>query len=184
MKQDSDTCLCSAARSGLSPRLKSVPLYCTCCRRAGRIPAAGLQSFPTETPENSEETKHLDSFYTPEQREVILKLLNTGSEAELSAVKLLRGRKLVNIVEHRTRNGPFRDLESVVSVPLLKHKSALIVFDSILNPTERREKRKTKPQLSKFIRPQVDKAHLEVRNKQSMWKESLQYRRSTKHGHG
>lgn len=78
-------------------------------------------------------------------------------------VKMLRGRKSVNIVEYRSRNGLFKDLESVVNVPLLKHKSALIAFNSILNPPEKREKKKGgKTQLAKFIRPEVDKSLLEV----------------------
>uniref|UniRef100_A0A8C7HMI0 Transcription elongation factor, mitochondrial n=1 Tax=Oncorhynchus kisutch TaxID=8019 RepID=A0A8C7HMI0_ONCKI len=78
--------------------------------------------------------KSLDA--TP-QRDVILQLLNSAAETELAAVKLLRGRKSVNIVEYRTRNGPLENLESVTNVPLLKHKSAVIVFNSILNPPEK-----------------------------------------------
>ncbi|KAL6455720.1 hypothetical protein MHYP_G00355710 [Metynnis hypsauchen] len=148
--------------SGLLPPVKLRPLYCTCCRRAVRIPAAGLEPFSVEALDLCGENKSLDSFYTPEQRETILKLLNTGSETELAGVKLLRGRKLVNMLEYRTRNGPFKDLESIVNVPLLKHKSAVIVFNSILNPDVRREKKKEKLQLAKFIRPLVDKEHLQA----------------------
>lgn len=105
----------------------------------------------------------LDSLYTPEQRDTILQLLNTGSESELAAVKMLRGRKSANIIEYRIRNGPFKDLESVVNVPLLKHKSAIVAFNSILSPREKKEKRKGKIHLAKFIRPEVDKMLLEVR---------------------
>lgn len=105
----------------------------------------------------------LDSLYTPEQRDTILQLLNTGTESELATVKMLRGRKSANIVEYRVRNGPFKDLESVVNVPLLKHKSAVVAFNSILCPREKKEKRKGKIHLAKFIRPEVDKALLEVR---------------------
>ncbi|TUC02892.1 Transcription elongation factor, mitochondrial [Bagarius yarrelli] len=103
----------------------------------------------------------LDTLYTPEQRDAILQLLNTGSEAELAAVKMLRGRKSANIIEYRVRNGPFKDLESVVNVPLLKHKSAVVAFNSILCPRETKEKRKGKIHFAKFIRPDVDKAALE-----------------------
>lgn len=74
---------------------------------------------------------------------------------------MLRGRKSANIVEYRIRNGPFKDLESVVNVPLLKHKSAVMAFNSILYPREK-EKRKGRIHLAKFIRPEVDKALLEV----------------------
>lgn len=102
----------------------------------------------------------LDARYTPEQREVILKLLNNASLPELASVKLLRGRKSHNIVEYRTKNGPFMTLESVVNVPLLKHKSAVIVFNSILNPVKK--EKKIKIQLVKFIRPEVEKSWLEL----------------------
>jgi len=110
-----------------------------------------------------ENDKHLDSCYTTEQRAVILQHLNTATESELAQVKLLRGRKAVNIIDYRTRHGPFKSLESVINVPLLKHKSAVIVFDSILKPAERKERKKGKVHLAKFIRPAVDRAFLEVR---------------------
>lgn len=105
-------------------------------------------------------SKFLDACYTPEQREVILKLLNNASLPELASVKLLRGRKSHNIVEYRTKNGPFLTLESVVNVPLLKHKSAIIVFNSILNPVKK--EKKIKIQLVKFIKPEVEKSWLEL----------------------
>lgn len=102
----------------------------------------------------------LDACYTADQRDVILQTLNHATETELAGVKLLRGRKCVNIVEYRSKHGPFRSLESVVNVPLLKHKSALVVFNSILNP--RKKEKKVKVQLVKFIKPEVDRAWLEV----------------------
>lgn len=101
----------------------------------------------------------LDTCYTSDQREVILRTLNDGTEAELAGVKLLRGRKSVNIVEYRTKHGPFKNLESVVNVPLLKHKSALVVFNSILNPLKK--EKKVKVHLVKYIKPEVDRAWLE-----------------------
>lgn len=116
-------------------------------------------SIVGSVPCKDDESKPLDACYTPEQREVILKLLNNAPLPELASVKLLRGRKSHNIVEYRTKNGPFRSLESVVSVPLLKHKSAVVVFNSILNPVKK--ERKTRIQLAKFIRPEVERAWLE-----------------------
>lgn len=107
-----------------------------------------------------EDNRSLDACYTSEQRHAILRLLNTATPSELAGVKLLRGRKSVNIVEYRTRNGPFPTLESVVNVPLLKHKSAVTVFNSILNPVKK--EKKVKIQLAKFIRPEVDRSWLEV----------------------
>lgn len=146
-----------------SPRF----LQCTYCWRT-RIPAANLNlnvlhDEPAEPQCRHDDDATLDSLYTPEQRDTILQLLNTGSESELAAVKMLRGRKSANIIEYRIRNGPFKDLESVVNVPLLKHKSAVVAFNSILYPGEKKEKRKGKIHLAKFIRPEVDKALLEVR---------------------
>lgn len=114
-----------------------------------------------------ENDKPLDSCYTTEQCAVILQRLNTATESELAQVKLLRGRKAVNIIDYRTRHGPFKSLESVINVPLLKHKSAVIVFDSILKPilkpAEIIKRKKGKVYLGKFIRPEVDRAFLEVR---------------------
>lgn len=116
-------------------------------------------SIAASVPCRDTDSKPLDDCYTSEQRDTILRLLNTATQAELAGVKLLRGRKSLNIVEYRTKNGPFKSLESVVNVPLLKHKSAVIVFNSILNPVKK--ERKVKIQLAKFIRPEVDRSWLE-----------------------
>lgn len=108
-----------------------------------------------------EDNKPLDAYYSSEQRAAILQLLNNAAPSELAGVKLLRGRKSLNIVEYRSKHGPFKTLESVVNVPLLKHKSAVTVFNSILNPVKK--ERKVKINLAKFIRPEVDRSWLEVR---------------------
>lgn len=124
---------------------------------------AGLEtldaSFTSTSTPCKEDNRPLDACYSSEQRDAILQLLNTATPSELAGVKLLRGRKSLNIVEYRTKNGPFKTLESVVNVPLLKHKSAVIVFNSILNPVKK--ERKVRVQLAKFIRPEVDRAWLE-----------------------
>ncbi|CAJ1053580.1 transcription elongation factor%2C mitochondrial [Xyrichtys novacula] len=161
-------------RSGLfrRPQQASLPeldlqyLQCTCCWRS-RVPVAGFETLDTTFSSSSseackEDTRPLDACYTSEQRDTILHRLNTGTLAELAGVKLLRGRKSLNIVEYRTKNGPFKTLESVVNVPLLKHKSAVTVFNSILNP-EKKEK-KVRIQLAKFIRPEIDRSWLEDAN--------------------
>lgn len=129
------------------------------------MPVAGFETLnatlsSSSAPPCDEDSRSLDACYTSEQRAVILQLLNNATEAELAGVKLLRGRKSVNIVDYRTKNGPFKTLESVVNVPLLKHKSAVIVFNSILNPPKK--EKKVKIQLAKFIRPEVDRSWLEV----------------------
>ncbi|XP_043096925.1 transcription elongation factor, mitochondrial [Puntigrus tetrazona] len=137
-------------------------LHCTCCRRS-RIMICGLDNLNTSVSSELCQEKHkpLDWCYTTEQRAVILQHLNTATESELEQVKLLRGRKATNIVKYRTAYGPFNSLESVMNVPLLKQKSAVTVFNSILNPADKKERRKGKVQLAKFIRPEVDRALLE-----------------------
>ncbi|KAM9363507.1 transcription elongation factor, mitochondrial [Symphorus nematophorus] len=144
------------------PELELRYLQCTCCWRS-RVPVAGFETLDAALTSTSapckEDNRPLDECYTSEQRDTILQLLNTASPSELAGVKLLRGRKSVNIVEYRTKNGPFKTLESVVNVPLLKHKSAVTVFNSILNPVKK--ERKVRIQLAKFIRPEVDKSWLE-----------------------
>uniref|UniRef100_A0A3P9PML8 Transcription elongation factor, mitochondrial n=1 Tax=Poecilia reticulata TaxID=8081 RepID=A0A3P9PML8_POERE len=167
-----------AGQSGplLRPRYGSLPadlelrhLQCTCCWKS-RVPVAGFEtlnatltssSSSSLSPESCKEDGRttLDACYTSEQRDVILQLFNNATSAELASVKLLRGRKSLNIVEYRTKHGPFKTLESVVNVPLLKHKSAVIVFNSIVNPVKK--ERKVRIQLAKFIRPEVDRSWLE-----------------------
>ncbi|KAK2919095.1 transcription elongation factor, mitochondrial [Channa argus] len=148
---------------GSLPELELRYLQCTCCWRS-RVPVAQFETLNATLSSTSEHCKEdsvrpLDSCYTPEQRDVILQLLNTATPAKLASVKLLRGRKCLNIVEYRTKNGPFKNLESVLNVPQLKHKSAVIVFNSILNPVKK--ERKVKIQLAKFIRPEVERSWLE-----------------------
>ncbi|XP_040891122.1 transcription elongation factor, mitochondrial [Toxotes jaculatrix] len=154
-------------KHGSLPELELRYLQCTCCWRS-RVPVAGFETLnATLSSSSSEPCKHdtskpLDDCYTSEQRHAILQLLNTASPSELATVKLLRGRKSLNIVDYRTKNGPFKSLESVVNVPLLKHKSAVIVFNSILNPVKK--EKKVRIQLAKFIRPEVDRSWLEDAN--------------------
>lgn len=147
------------------PDLELRYLQCTCCWRS-RVPVAGFESLDaalfSSEPCKGGDSRTLDSCYTSEQRDAILQLLNTASMSELAHVKLLRGRKSSNIVEYRAKHGPFKTLESVVKVPLLKHKSAVTVFNSILNPVKK--EKKVKIQLAKFIRPEVDKSWLEGAN--------------------
>lgn len=148
---------------GCLPELELRYLQCTCCWRS-RVPVAAFETLNATISSSTsepckEDNRSLDACYTTEQRDAILQLLNTATLSELAGVKLLRGRKSLNIVEYRTKNGPFKTLESVVNVPLVKHKSAVIVFNSILNPVKK--ERKVKIQLAKFIRPEVDRSWLE-----------------------
>uniref|UniRef100_A0A3Q3WGK6 Transcription elongation factor, mitochondrial n=1 Tax=Mola mola TaxID=94237 RepID=A0A3Q3WGK6_MOLML len=149
----------------VSRQLELRYLQCTCCWRS-RVPVAGFETLDAAITSTSvpckKESMTLDACYTTEQRDTILRLLNTATPSELAGVKLLRGHKSLNIVEYRTKNGPFKTLESVVNVPLLKHKSAVTIFNSILNPVKK--EKKVKIQLAKFIRPEVDRSWLEDAN--------------------
>lgn len=153
-------------------------LQCTCCWRS-RVPVANFETLNATISSTSEpckeDNRELDECYTSEQRDVILRLLNNASPSELASVKLLRGRKSINIVEYRTKNGPFKTLESLVNVPLLKHKSAVTVFNSILNPVKK--EKKVKIQLAKFIRPEVDRSWLEVSSPNITIRNTLFYQR-------
>ncbi|MCJ8730116.1 hypothetical protein PDJAM_G00114420 [Pangasius djambal] len=78
----------------LNPRPEFSPrfLQCTYCWRA-RIPAADLNLNVLHPAPAEPQCRHdgdvadatLDSLYTPDQRDTILQLLNTGSESELAA---------------------------------------------------------------------------------------------------
>ncbi|XP_062401121.1 transcription elongation factor, mitochondrial [Sardina pilchardus] len=157
--------LCHTASS--LPEVAPRYLQCTCCWRS-RITVAGFDTL-TGSPSSdlcSDDKQSLDDLYTPEQRAVILKLLNNATESELSRVKLLRTRKSANIVEYRSRHGPFKNLESVLNVPLVKHKTAVLSFNHIVDPDKKEvkevKKKKAKIQLIKFVKPEIDRGHLEA----------------------
>lgn len=147
-------------RFGSLSELELQSLPCTCCWRS-RVPLASFDTLnsalTSSEPCKQDDRRSLDDFYSLEQRNTILNVLNTCSSSELANVKLLRGRKSLNIVEYRSKNGPFKTLESVTKVPLLKHKSAVTVFNSIINP-----EKKERVQLMKFILPEVDRSWLKV----------------------
>lgn len=107
----------------------------------------------------------LDRLFSLEQQASILHVLNTASDKELEAFRLLRGRKSVNIVEHRKKFGPFQSLESLIGVPLIQYKTAVEVCNSILCPENRRRKKSQgKWLLRKFIKPGVEKERLKAVN--------------------
>lgn len=91
-------------------------------------------------------------------------VLNTASNKELEAFKLLRGKKSLNIVEHRKKFGPFQNLESLMNVPLFHYKITIQVCNSILNP-ETEGKKKTLQEsriLRKLIKPEIGRERIKV----------------------
>lgn len=104
----------------------------------------------------------VDKLFSSEQQASILHVLNTASNKELEAFKLLRGRKSINIVEHREKFGPFQNLESLMNVPLFQYKTTIQVCNSILCPETGGKKRKSQENrlLKKLIKPEVRRERL------------------------
>ncbi|XP_078257592.1 transcription elongation factor, mitochondrial [Rhinoraja longicauda] len=132
-------------------------LRCTHCNE-GRLSLSELWHLDCTSPELS--STDLDRLFTPGERDAILQVLNTASREELSGIKLLRGRKSANIVQHRLESGPFTHLQSLLQVPLFKHKTILKVCQSILSPLQEPAKREKKLHGLKFIKPDVERKRL------------------------
>uniref|UniRef100_A0A8D2J115 Transcription elongation factor, mitochondrial n=1 Tax=Varanus komodoensis TaxID=61221 RepID=A0A8D2J115_VARKO len=116
--------------------------------------------------EHLKETAHtIDDLFSSEQRSAVLQLLNSGSREELSTVKLLRGRKSANIVEYRNKHGPFRDLHTLLEVPLFQHKTAVNVCNFILTKDETKERKTNIPVWAmRCITPPIKAERLENAN--------------------
>uniref|UniRef100_A0A8C8RBB2 Transcription elongation factor, mitochondrial n=1 Tax=Pelusios castaneus TaxID=367368 RepID=A0A8C8RBB2_9SAUR len=110
----------------------------------------------------------LCDMYSSEQQSSILQVLNTASERELSAIKLLQGRKLVNVIEYREKHGQFQNLQCLFKVPLFQYKTVVKVCNFILNPDEERKRRergkKTNRPPMRIIKPEIERERLETLN--------------------
>uniref|UniRef100_A0A8D0BF06 Transcription elongation factor, mitochondrial n=1 Tax=Salvator merianae TaxID=96440 RepID=A0A8D0BF06_SALMN len=123
-------------------------------------------------PVNMKEAQQkIDDLYSTEQRSAVLQLLNSASAEELAAVKSMRGRKSVNIIEYRNKHGPFQDLQSLLAVPLFQHKTAVNLCNFILNPVAKEEGNKQKKpsvvsaaNTVKYITPEIERDRLESAN--------------------
>nr|XP_014334010.1 PREDICTED: transcription elongation factor, mitochondrial isoform X2 [Bos mutus] len=120
--------------------------------------------FSDETAKESGKT--LDKLFSSEQQASILHVLNTASNKELEAFKLLRGKKSFNIVEHRKKFGPFQNLESLMNVPLFQYKITIQVCNSILNPETGGKKKKLQESrlLRKLIKPEIGRERVKAVN--------------------
>ncbi|XP_060700682.1 transcription elongation factor, mitochondrial [Hemiscyllium ocellatum] len=132
-------------------------LLCTCCKE-GHYAPADLHELDCLQPDTAADD--IDGCYTAQQRAAVLRVLNTASREELAGIKLLRGRKSANIVEYRAGRGPFTNLQSLLEVPLFKHKTIMKVCQSILNPSQEPGKKEKKFQGLKFIKPDVERKRL------------------------
>ncbi|XP_005077040.1 transcription elongation factor, mitochondrial isoform X2 [Mesocricetus auratus] len=145
--------------SSLPPVLNNV-----CSRRKSTAPEKIVAGVVCGTNGRKPEDA-VDKLFSPEQQASVLHVLNTASDKELEAFRLLRGRKSVNIVEHRKKFGPFQNLESLTDVPLIQYKTAVQVCNSILCPENgRKKKSQEKWLLGKFIKPAVERERLKAVN--------------------
>lgn len=149
------------------PKYSSLPpvLNNICSWRKSTAPEKLVASIAACDTDGKESRSALDRLFSPEQQASILQVLNTASGKELEAFRLLRGRKSVNIVEHRKKFGPFQSLENLIGVPLIQYKTAVEVCNSILCP-ENKWRKKSQEQwlLRKFIKPGVEKERLKAVN--------------------
>uniref|UniRef100_A0A8C6GNM4 Transcription elongation factor, mitochondrial n=1 Tax=Mus spicilegus TaxID=10103 RepID=A0A8C6GNM4_MUSSI len=119
------------------PEYSSLPpvLNNTCSVRKSTAPEKRVASVAACDTDGKEPRNALDRLFSLEQQASILQVLNTASDKELEAFRLLRGRKSVNIVEHRKKFGPFQ---------------------------RRRKKSQEKWLLRKFIKPGVEQERLKA----------------------
>ncbi|XP_077605782.1 transcription elongation factor, mitochondrial isoform X1 [Crocuta crocuta] len=138
----------------------------SCCRKKSTAPNKIIPSVALCDENTKESGNALDKLFSSEQQASILQVLNTASNKELEAFRLLRGRKSTNIIEHREKFGPFQNLESLMNVPLFQYKTIIQVCHSILCPEMRAEKRKFQDtrHLRKLIKPEIKRERLKAVN--------------------
>ncbi|XP_035889285.1 transcription elongation factor, mitochondrial isoform X1 [Phyllostomus discolor] len=136
------------------------------CRKKSTAPKKIIPNIAVCDKNTKESANALDKLFSSEQQASILHVLNTASNKELEAFKLLRGRKSINIVEHREKYGPFQNLESLTNVPLFQYKTAVQVCNSILCPETGARKRKSHENrlLKKLIKPEIERERLKAVN--------------------
>lgn len=139
------------------------PLYLLWCQKSTSV-AQQNSTDSSSVPENFRKPKpSIDDLYSSEQKSALLQQLNLATVEELSAVKLLRGKKSVNVIEYRNKHGPFQDLQSLLEVPLFQYKTAVKVCDLILNPLAKEENKERKiSSIMKFIKPKIEIEKLKV----------------------
>ncbi|XP_003131785.1 transcription elongation factor, mitochondrial [Sus scrofa] len=138
-------------------------LHNSCCRKKSTAPKKIIPYVDFFDENTKESEKALDKLFSSEQQASILHVLNTASNKELEAFRLLRGRKSINIVEHREKFGPFQNLESLMHVPLFQYKTTVQVCNSILNPqTGGKKKSQENRLLRKLIKPEIGRERLQA----------------------
>ncbi|XP_010592513.1 transcription elongation factor, mitochondrial isoform X2 [Loxodonta africana] len=141
-------------------------LHNSCCREKSAAPMKIIPNVAFCGETTKESGNALDKLFSLEQQASVLHVLNTASNKELEAFKLLRGRKSTNIIEHREKFGPFQNVESLMNVPLFQYKTVIQVCYSILCPETKKKKKKLKDNglLGKLIKPDVGRERLKAVN--------------------
>ncbi|XP_004454935.1 transcription elongation factor, mitochondrial [Dasypus novemcinctus] len=139
-------------------------LHNSCCLEESTAPKKIISNVAFCDENTKECGNALVKLFSPEQQASILHVLNTASDKELEAFKLLRGKKSVNIIEHREKFGPFQNLESLMNVPLFRYKTIIQVCNSILCPATGGKKRKSQENwlLGKLLKPNTGRERLKA----------------------
>ncbi|XP_047402788.1 transcription elongation factor, mitochondrial isoform X2 [Sciurus carolinensis] len=139
-------------------------LHNFCCRKKSTAPEKTITNVSFCNENAKESGNALDKLFSSEQQASILHVLNTASNKELEAFKLLHGRKSINIIEHREKFGPFQDLESLMNVPSFQYKTIVQVCYAILCPESEKKKRKLQENrlLGKLIKPDIERERLKI----------------------
>ncbi|XP_015356652.1 transcription elongation factor, mitochondrial isoform X2 [Marmota marmota marmota] len=135
-----------------------------CYRKKSTAPEKTISSVSFYDENAKESGNALDKLFSSEQQASILHVLNTASDKELEAFKLLHGKKSISIIEHREKFGPFQDLESLMNVPSFQFKTIVQVCNSILYPEGEKKKRKFQENrlLGKLIKPDIERERLKI----------------------
>ncbi|XP_066219877.1 transcription elongation factor, mitochondrial isoform X1 [Saccopteryx leptura] len=141
-------------------------LHNSCCRKKSTAPKKITPDIAFDDKNTKESGNALHKLFSSEQQASILHVLNTASNKELEAFKLLRGRKSINIIQHREKFGPFQNLESLMAVPLFQYKTTVQVCNSILCLETGGKKRKSQENrlLRKLIKPEIERERLKAVN--------------------
>ncbi|KAM4692447.1 transcription elongation factor, mitochondrial [Rhinophrynus dorsalis] len=147
----------------LRPHWRFRHVNCSRCLAHSLVGGDLEEKSSLSNPAESDPFGSLNKAYTQEQADAILHILNSAPESELAKITLLRGKRSASIVQYRQEYGPFLDLDSLLSVPHLKHKVTVKVFDAILNLANRevkRERRLDSKNSTRFIKPEISEDRL------------------------
>uniref|UniRef100_A0A6J0SSI4 Transcription elongation factor, mitochondrial n=1 Tax=Pogona vitticeps TaxID=103695 RepID=A0A6J0SSI4_9SAUR len=110
----------------------------------------------------------IDDLYSSEEKSTVLHLLNSASKEELTALKLIRGRKSAKIIDHRDKHGPFQNLQSLLEVPTFQYKTTIEVCNFILKHLTK-EGKAVKNQnpisiIMKYVTSEIERERLKAAN--------------------